>query len=247
MKPVGSFLSIDIDFWQVLEPDELEQTLDMLILRLQRLGVPIIAVMNHQQMLPFVAASSARRLVNIDAHSDLTTKIAELHCGSWVSYVPWRREGAYWWITNNLAIDGECEHPPLFFRTHDPAWSNLSEWGQIKVSEDADILPRGVFYNVVGAGLCMSPSFCGSGHDAVFKCCLKRHQIPYRRGRRNEDSLSRHLWTDEKLPADIRRIAMKGGAPWPSTSTLLSRAGGHAMIQAPMDEAKSRKRKRKTT
>ena len=203
-----TFLSIDIDVWQNHEPDDLARILDSLIVRLKVRGVPTVAVMNHQQMLPFVAASNARRLVNVDAHSDLTRAhdTYVINCGTWVSYVPWRAAGSYLWITCGLnPLDGDCSD--LFQQMRSPQWTNGSEWSFIECrDEHVDRLPRGILNGVVEAGLCMSPAFCGTDHDRVFKRAVKLHQVPYVKGRRSEQH-DRYLGTQQKLPVDLYRPA----------------------------------------
>lgn len=108
-----TYLSVDIDFFAppyYASDEEVLTFLDLLRDVAAKKNVPIHAMMNHNQMLKYVDCSSARRLINLDAHSDLADKdVDERNIGTWISYVKWRKEGEYFWLRN--AHDpwaGEC-------------------------------------------------------------------------------------------------------------------------------------------
>ena len=107
-----TYISIDIDFWGprwgVKETrEDLRDTLKTALGR----RIPVIAVMNHQQLLREVNGSQASRLINVDEHSDLApADCDELNCGTWVSYVRWRRGGEYLWIRNTRELSGSCNY-----------------------------------------------------------------------------------------------------------------------------------------
>ena len=77
-----TYLSIDSDFWS--NPDIFLEQLELLM-KFALGSIPIIAVMNHQQMLDDVNLSKARKLINIDEHSDLDgVDVDWLSCATWL-------------------------------------------------------------------------------------------------------------------------------------------------------------------
>jgi hypothetical protein len=173
-----TYLSIDIDFWNNLEAAE--RVLTKLLLR--RGDIPTIAVMNHQQLLPMVNESNADVLVNIDEHSDLCdTSVSRFECGSWVSYVKWRKNGKYVWLRNNHGTaKGNCNHDAS-------GWDSGTDWLVTKSyfrgqwTDLCKYLP-----DCVGIGLCMSPSFSVCGAPELFRMLVKAFDLPYKRGRSKE-------------------------------------------------------------
>ena len=186
------YLSIDIDFWR--KPDVARESLNKIFSRLPR-DVSKIAVMNHQQMEWFVSQSDARTLVNIDTHSDIThTNINDFNCGTWVSYVLWRKEGSYIWYRSNPSTEaGNCNTRLC------AAWNSGADW---KVTQSAHRAQKFDFStdlnlsNVVGVGLCLSPTFNGDDcygvpcegetMEAVFRDIVKKYKLPYLKGWRFE-------------------------------------------------------------
>lgn len=85
-----TYLSIDIDYW-----DLAETTLEAkdLFRKIFRLGVPLVIVDDHQDLIEFVNKSAATKVINVDYHSDyanLTEKeFEELvpNCGTWIDYI----------------------------------------------------------------------------------------------------------------------------------------------------------------
>lgn len=172
-----TYLSIDIDYWNLGNAHMLERELAKLLQRAQ--DIPIIAVMNHQQLLSPINESGANRLVNIDEHSDLADcDVDKLECGTWVSYVTWRHTGTYLWIrsensTSYGSCNGNCK-----------VWNKCTDWQK---SVTGYINPgnlRLVKYlqNCVGIGICMSPNYANNGLIDVFRNVVKQYNIPYKKG-----------------------------------------------------------------
>ena len=193
-----TYLSIDIDFWEDLSKDYLQKDLHRLVTELNKRQVPIIAVMNHQQLLPHVSESGARRLVNVDQHSDLADFIVEkLDCGSWVSYVSWRKKGEYVWIRRHSLEAGECNGGDPIFRERGGVDKTLSDWKKLSTKRVRYLPPlKELLKGVVAAGICLSPSFIPSssfqdvgGFEKVFRRIVRQFKIPYKRGLRNEHYL----------------------------------------------------------
>ena len=173
-----TYLSIDIDFWNDL--DAAETSLSRLLLR--RGDIPTLSVMNHQQLLQDVDESDADRLVNVDEHSDLTdTTVNIFECGSWISYVRWRKRGEYLWIRNQRGtIHGSCNR----YRGY---WDAGSDWGETRgIFRRQEIDLCLYLQECVGIGLCLSPSFCVCGAEDLFKMLVKMFDIPYKKGKHNE-------------------------------------------------------------
>jgi hypothetical protein len=174
-----TYLSIDLDFW--FDPTRARE---QLILLMQRLGKrPITAVMNHQQMLAAVNASNAQRLINIDAHSDLAeSSVMKLNCGTWISYVKWRTEGAYIWIRPDAGFHNSCNGDDRAI------WNAGTDW---KYSVSRHISRRNLklttyLHDCVEVGICMSPAYAPSEVVEVFREIVDRYGIPYRKGRLTE-------------------------------------------------------------
>ncbi len=186
-----SYLSIDIDFWNDL--NAAERSLSRLLLR--RGDIPILAVMNHQQLLTHVNRSGANLLINVDEHSDLVdTTVKIFECGSWISYVEWRKDGEYLWVRNKRSASyGSCNQ----LCNH---WNEDSDWGSTKSvfrKQAVDLCPY--LQDCVGIGLCLSPSFCVKGAEDLFKMLIKAFYIPYKKGQSNEWNNRRY-----RRPPDVQ-------------------------------------------
>jgi hypothetical protein len=174
-----TYLSVDLDFW--IDPTRAREQLYRLM---QHIGKrSIIAVMNHQQMLAYVNASGAKRLINIDAHSDLAeSSVRKRDCGTWISYVTWRKQGEYIWIRPDASFQGSCNGDDRAI------WNNDTDW---KYSVSRYISRKNLklttyLHDCVGVGLCMSPAYASSEVVEVFREIVDRYGIPYRKGRMNE-------------------------------------------------------------
>lgn len=182
-KRRGVYLSLDIDFWRTAEPA---------IAGLRRLTrfadkrrIPLYVVMNHQQLLPYVNASRARTLINVDEHSDLASMYVDaLDCGSWVAYVRWRDEGRYLWVRSHEdASNGCCSIGP-------PPWDD-HDWNVADTRyADQDKALKGLLTDdVVGIGVCLSPTYAPIDvYDAARELLQGR---PYKKGRLNDDTIVR--------------------------------------------------------
>jgi hypothetical protein len=103
------YLSVDLDYWGANENDKPFCT--RFINRLFSLNVPILVVREHHHMLTDVNNSGCSHIEHVDYHSDLVDWPREgkkftdlqydsrmnLNCGSWLSYVMWRRRGSIRW------------------------------------------------------------------------------------------------------------------------------------------------------
>lgn len=174
-----TYLSVDVDFW--FEPTRARE---QLMLLMQRIGkIPVIAVMNHQQMLREVNASNARRLINVDEHSDLAERdVTTFQCGTWASYVNWRHQGEYVWIRPDVSYQGSCNGDDRAI------WNFGTDW---KHSVSRHISRKNLklttyLQDCVGVGICMSPAYAPTDVIEVFREIVDRYGIPYRKGRLNE-------------------------------------------------------------
>lgn len=100
-----SYLSIDLDYWS----EEVDDTDSFYFFeRVFDLGLPILVVESHEQLLDHVNKSGADTLYNVDYHSDFTgfenkneakTDMEEdAEDGTWINYVDWRWEGTVHWM-----------------------------------------------------------------------------------------------------------------------------------------------------
>lgn len=212
-----TYLSVDIDFWNDWRTDtQVHELLRNLCMAVRKSCIPMRAMMNHQQMLKFVNASHARRLVNIDMHSDLGDRsTSKLNCGTWVSYVKWRHDGIYQWIHKHSAEKGECnQYPPIF--TERSTYGLLSDWGYVgqqKVKRTPSV-ERLMKLDIVDFGLVMSPAYANYEFIPVFREIVKEFRIPYIKGRWHENQVIENIRPPggDGLEDDIDEIAT--GLDW---------------------------------
>lgn len=189
---MSSFLSIDIDFWSEprIEPD-LNTFLEQLTLLAAEKHTPLTAVENHHQMLEIVNNSMAKKLINIDAHSDLAaTDIDFISCGTWISYVTWRQAGEYHWICPPyMWTEGDCNgNPSIFCSTY--INKNLSDWQILRRSKRIRLPAiEQLLDDCERACVCMSPAFSYDQHQQIFNNWLSKYSIPYVSGVKNEADL----------------------------------------------------------
>lgn len=176
---MSTYLSIDIDYWT--NPDRMVSAVTSVagIAKSQR--IPLVAVMNHQQLLPHVNAAQADRLVNIDWHSDVSGMAPRLHCGSWISYVTWKRAGTYLWVRPIPGLDGDCN-------SWGRRWDAGIGWlGSCTV----EVPPRELRVadwtsDCCGIGLCLSPAFAGNAVQSSFRQLLSKFNIKLKKGTLHE-------------------------------------------------------------
>ena len=180
-------LSIDMDFWN-RNIGKCEPFLHKVLKHAKKNGLPILFVMNHQQLLPFINASNARTLVNVDEHSDLSVATEhELTCGSWVSYVKWRSDGVYAWLRNSEDTEhGQCNGRG--------SWNMGTDWWVAATACTDPVLyfqrNRGLHY-VERVGVCLSPEYTNKRQQKTFYDLLHEYAVPYKKGRLAEESLRR--------------------------------------------------------
>ena len=193
-----AYLSIDMDFW-----DKPENAFECLHNLLQSLYIsnnkmweqdssPIIAVMNHQQLLPHVKNRQSDILINIDKHSDICAEknLNDLNCGSWVSYIKWRRTSDYLWVRQHSVWMGNCNGYDLMTGS-ERYWNKGHGWYSaktIKKNDKIDICDLVKKYQLTGVGLCMSPDYIGHPElEKIFKTIVRLYEIPYFKGRKAEN------------------------------------------------------------
>jgi hypothetical protein len=191
---VPTYLSVDIDFFAppyYASDEEVLAFLNLIRDFATTKNVPIHAMMNHNQMLKHVDSSQARRLINLDAHSDLADKdVDERNIGTWISYVKWRKEGEYFWLRNERdPWAGECGY---FFT---PRQNKKTDWKKVKTLFSASAINSEQIndMNLVGIGVCMSPIFCSLTHEWVFQDWVKDNKILYTKGVRKEHNYCRDI------------------------------------------------------
>jgi hypothetical protein len=181
-----TYLSVDVDFW--CDAEQARQQLHLL-LKSRSLRRITTACMNHQQMLREVNASGARRLRNIDAHSDLAEQNVEvLNCGTWVSYVSWRKEGEYIWVRPDRNFNGSCNG-------HSGTWNNDTDWkrSRSRYISNTKLDITDYLDECVGIGICMSPAYAPNEVQQVFRDLVGEYNIPYRKGLMSENQRRKSL------------------------------------------------------
>jgi len=187
---MSTYLSVDLDFWNNQFEEVAEDDLEHIFAGAKKLGIPTVAVMNHQQLTPFVNRSGATKLVNIDTHSDLADKYVEYrNCGTWVSYVKWRAKGKYKWVHRLSLFVGECNSGNPIFMDVGPARMNLVDWSEVS-HERVKYLPKAnsLLTDCCSIGFVLSPSYTNHELQPIFKQMVKKYNIPYLKGTRNEEN-----------------------------------------------------------
>lgn len=195
------YLSIDADYWT--DADRAHDQLTAVVKQARRRNLPLVSVMNHQQLLPFVNTAPATKLINVDEHSDLCDcAIRRLECGSWVAYVRWRRDGEYLWIRRHRStVNGSC-NGHLY-------WNDGNDWGEArsKFHPSLDVASL-VNRDCVGVGLCMSPAYANKPVQRAFDSVIRELQVPWVKGRRRESHERRIAppFTDARLVQRARAL-----------------------------------------
>jgi len=150
--------------------------------------IPVTAVDNHQQMLPIVDKSEARRLVNVDTHSDLASKDVKIFsCGSWISYVKWRNKGVYEWWSQERADEGDCSFPnegkPLFSVDRSTRLRRV-DWVDViykRMCGGIKPVPK-MLEDVVHLSICKSPGYSDDKLIPIFNQVVKSEGVRHFRG-----------------------------------------------------------------
>jgi hypothetical protein len=187
-----TYVSIDIDFFNGMSPDVVESTLDNFFASAVRKRIPIVAVMNHQQLTRFVDKSRANVLINVDQHADVVsvTEATEYNCGTWISYVRWRHRGHYHWIHRHSVDAGECSWDrPVFMggrtRGRNTDWKRVSRRHVQSFPQT-----RGLLKDCVAIGFVLSPFYVKEELEPVFRTLVNRYDMRYIKGVRGEEDFA---------------------------------------------------------
>lgn len=192
------FLSVDFDFWNYC-PNNFYQDISFLIQLGKKYKIPITAVTNHQQMLRYIDKDKARVLINLDTHNDIITKDSNIFdCGSWVSYVKWRKDGTYLWIHAGPVCEGDVSafRGGNFYDFRDPLRIDYThtDWKLLKRIpaslyrlKMSSILKR-YLSQISFISFCVSPAYTEMDLQKLGKALLKTKDIPILRGRKDEDN-----------------------------------------------------------
>ena len=97
----GIYLSIDLDFWGILDVDDPVTGLVAFLDKVAALNLvkPVKVVIDHHDLLLDIEESKCRRIINVDYHSDLVDEEDPIgvDCGTWGNYIPWKAEGIFEW------------------------------------------------------------------------------------------------------------------------------------------------------
>lgn len=215
---MASYLSIDMDYFNpcfITEPSkdypyvhsdfypyvvenkvemDVEEELRRLLCRAINRGIPVLAVMNHQQLLADVNASNATTLINLDTHADLHWEYTNvLDCGSWVSFVTWRHQGTYSWVRMQQSIeDGNCNGKLK--------WNGDTDWKKTKATLHTTSIKSFLRRDCVGIGLCLSPHYVKPSGLRIFREMVSEFKIPYKKGRIKEELVGRELRPSKRKP-----------------------------------------------
>lgn len=193
-----AFLSIDIDYWNNYYHAEwvkksMIKTLEKIYAHARQNSIPLSCVTNHQQMLKLVEAAGkqgVRTLVNVDTHDDVVPKdVTDFNCGTWISYVSWRKEGKYIWIHRP-----HCGQYCGGYPTNGYDNNEWIEWLRMwEINRGVRAL-RGRYlgelfkkYSFTHISFCESPSYTDKDLLESFTEWREGKKIRYIKGRKNED------------------------------------------------------------
>lgn len=179
-----TYLSIDIDYWTGTKLDinsGLPFVNRSFIKRVIGTGKDISVFMSHEQMLSDIEKSGARKLVNVDYHSDLSDNsngiLPELNEGTWVNHLSFCKEGEFIWIypdINCYEENGRCDSDENPFSQR-----SLEICGWRKVSRRCNKLPTDTeLRDVVKIGFSISPDWSELDHvEEVMQMLLEADKI----------------------------------------------------------------------
>lgn len=188
-----TYFSFDLDYFNFhggkLKPfvDRAYSYLEEIRHFVAKARIPIVAVMNHQQMLPHVDASRCDTLLNVDTHSDLCeSDVVELNCGTWVAYVKWRKQGTFTWWHGYDVSAGDCGTYNLFSDRRKMVHKGMTDWkvaNHIRCKQ----VPK-LTSDIRSVGICLSPSYVDYEGEMtkMFKTWVSAHGVPYTKGRKDE-------------------------------------------------------------
>jgi hypothetical protein len=192
-----TYLSIDLDFFNNTPIEQTESILETIIKKAIKKKIPIVSVMNHQQLLPRVNKyfKTGGHLINVDWHSDICSvkKLVELNCGTWISYVNKRKLCSFSWYhptgkNDYRVVDGSCQEDSFKEMVeHGKLWRYGTDWNKVSGKGfRVEKVPELVKNNVCEIGLCMSPGWSNKKAMDLFNRLIKKYKIPFRKGIYNE-------------------------------------------------------------
>ena len=156
---MGTYLSIDMDFWRKADPADQSLTTLLYQNSIYR-NVPVTAVVSHEELLPAADKVEADRLVNVDEHDDLINLHKDLDDGNWISHVKWRQKSTYLWVCSYKEIQNLNTHYRTGHRRGSVEWYRGSQWAANQYLyglQSIDLCPYLV--DLVGIGLALSPGY----------------------------------------------------------------------------------------
>ena len=115
-----TYMSVDLDYFRE------GHSPTAFMRRVFALGVEMLVVAQHDQLLDHVNQSCCRTLVNVDAHSDIVDDPCDFNEGTWVNHVSWRAEGTYEWRhPPGYDVHGYCHARVNPFREPCSGWQSV--------------------------------------------------------------------------------------------------------------------------
>ncbi|KKW13214.1 MAG: hypothetical protein UY48_C0003G0036 [Candidatus Gottesmanbacteria bacterium GW2011_GWB1_49_7] len=127
-------------------------------------------VMSHEKLLPAINRSGCTELWNVDYHSDLENAVDtiqepwrcdEVDCGTWVSFVHWRKTGKFVWVQPhgsswNNRNEGRCDSHRCLPDGNPFIQTDLTDWSRTKVHNLSITIP---WSKVTHVGIAGSPDY----------------------------------------------------------------------------------------
>ena len=155
-----AYLSVDLDYWMLYQDS---RSANKFFDKVFALDVPIICVIEHEELLKDMNKKQADILYNIDYHSDLCSD-RELYeddpalDGSWGNFVSWRKNAEFVWICHDKYHCYEREHGVCHCeKKYNPfKYQNQTPWKKTRVSQDLKTIDWSI---VTRVGVCISPCY----------------------------------------------------------------------------------------
>lgn len=168
---MATYLSIDLDYWGMSGAPGMGP----MISRVLALNVPTCLVRTHSTMLKHMRRFDFDKLVNVDFHSDLCSRLGfkklVLNEGTWGAFVPHRNRGRFEWRLPDyfdcvVLKEGICDHSQDVFA--DPTGTG---W----IAAVARVGLRDIDYrDVVAAGFCLSLNWWDLDWDPSYPGHLRK-------------------------------------------------------------------------
>ena len=179
-RPMKTYLSIDLDFWNHRSLTELEKVLLRVKEVVEKRELPFAIVDQHHRLVRHIDRCECERVINMDYHSDIVNKPfpceneMSFNCGSWANFVRKKLRKEYVWLyPKNTKMKWAYCHWPQHYRFspfHDPSQAG---WESVrKEAVPVRSFPWDIFYGLSGIGLAMSYEYLEGHREGLIRTVI---------------------------------------------------------------------------